>query len=181
MSNNKKEKRISLDEADLGFADEVAAEPGGEEIKKCFSCGTCTSGCPVNIASPEYNPRKILRLVITGQRDTVLQSDFIWHCSTCYTCHERCPQGVHLPSVMTALRNIAAREGYLPAGYARQSELILDQGRLYEIDDFDNKKRGKAGLPGIVTDSSLVAQIKQSIEREDAASEDMECSEENNS
>jgi len=32
---------------DPTLADEVAQEPGGEGIRKCFACGTCTAGCPV--------------------------------------------------------------------------------------------------------------------------------------
>ena len=36
----------------------IASEPGGENIKKCFSCGTCTAGCPVREVTDRYNPRK---------------------------------------------------------------------------------------------------------------------------
>ena len=120
--------KINLDTADHQFADEVAHEPGGENIRNCFACGTCTAGCPVRQVSDHYNPRLIIRLVLMGQRETVLHSDFIWHCSTCYTCDERCPQGVHIPDIMTALRNIAAREGYVPAGYEKQRELLMEHG-----------------------------------------------------
>jgi heterodisulfide reductase subunit C len=88
-------------------------------------------------------------MVLLGLREEVLKSEFIWLCSTCYTCQERCPQNVKITDIMTALRNIAARNGILPDAYAQQRELILNMGRLYEIDDFDNKKRAKAGLPAI--------------------------------
>jgi len=35
----------------------------------------------------------------------------VWVCATCYTCQERCPQGVRIADVMRALKNIAVRLG----------------------------------------------------------------------
>jgi heterodisulfide reductase subunit C len=131
------------------FTDQVAREPGGEEIRKCFACGTCSAGCPIRRIDGRYNPRKIIRMILLGMKKKVLESDFIWLCSSCYTCQERCPQGVKITDLMTAVRNIASREGFEPAGIAKQSELIKSQGRLYSLDEFDDKKRKKAGLPSL--------------------------------
>jgi heterodisulfide reductase subunit C len=50
---------------------------------------------------------------------------------------------------MTALKNIAAREGYIHSSFKEQARLISMFGRLYEVEDFDNKKREKLGLPPI--------------------------------
>ncbi len=38
---------IDASQMDPTFADQIAAEPGGEHIRRCFSCGTCTASCPV--------------------------------------------------------------------------------------------------------------------------------------
>ncbi len=145
----KKPLVVDLDQADAGFRDEVAREPGGEGILKCYACGTCTAGCPVRDVSEEYNPRRIIHQVLLGMREDVLDSEFIWYCSTCFTCQERCPQGVKITDIMTALKNMAARSGKTPKAYDMQRNLILEMGRLYELDDFDNKKRGKINLPAI--------------------------------
>jgi heterodisulfide reductase subunit C len=134
---------------DPNFKYEVAAEMGGTNITRCFACGTCTAGCPVREIDDKYNPRKIIRMVILGMREKVLKSDFIWLCSTCYTCYDRCPQDVQLTAVMTALKNIAAREGYIHPAFKEQARLVSTFGRLYEVEDFDNKKREKLGLPPI--------------------------------
>lgn len=134
---------------DPKFKHEVAAELGGENIKHCFSCGTCTVGCPVRLLDEKYNPRKIIRMVLLGMRDQVLQSDFIWLCSMCYTCYDRCPQNVRLTDIMTALKNIAVREGYVHPSFREQARLISSFGRLYEVEDFDNKRRDKLGLPPV--------------------------------
>ncbi len=140
---------IDSNELDPNFKYEVAAEPGGQHISRCFACGTCTAGCPVREIDDKYNPRKIIRMVLLGMRDKVLKSDFIWLCSTCYTCFDRCPQGVQLTAIMTALKNIAAREGYIHPSFKEQARLVGEFGRLYEIEDFDNKKREKLGLPPV--------------------------------
>ena len=140
---------IDSKKLDPNFKYEVAKELGGENITKCFACGTCTAGCPVREIEEKYNPRKIMRMVILGMREEVLTSDFIWLCSTCYTCYDRCPQQVHLTSIMTALRNIAAREGHIHPAFREQARLIGTFGRLYEVEDFDNKKREKMCLPPV--------------------------------
>ncbi|KAA0005284.1 MAG: heterodisulfide reductase [Thermoplasmata archaeon] len=140
---------IDSNELDPNFKYEVAAEPGGQHISRCFACGTCTAGCPVREIDDKYNPRKIIRMVLLGMRDKVLKSDFIWLCSTCYTCFDRCPQGVQLTAIMTALKNIAAREGYIHPSFKEQARLVSKFGRLYEVEDFDNKKREKLGLPPV--------------------------------
>lgn len=140
---------IDSKELDPNFKHEVAAEVGGANISRCFACGTCTAGCPVREIDDKYNPRKIIRMVILGMREQVLKSDFIWLCSTCFTCYDRCPQDVQLTAIMTALKNIAAREGYIHPAFKEQARLIHTFGRLYEVEDFDNKKREKLGLPPI--------------------------------
>jgi heterodisulfide reductase subunit C len=127
----------------------IAAEPGGKNIKKCFSCGTCTAGCPVREVTDRYNPRKIIRMALLGMKREVLSSPFIWLCSSCYTCFERCPQDVRIPELMNAIKNIAVREGHLPPAMKTQIDLLSSFGRLLEITDFENEKRRESGLPGL--------------------------------
>ena len=97
---------------DPNFKYDVAAHPGGEQIKVCFSCGTCTAGCPVTEVDPRYSPRKIIRQILLGQREAVLSSELIWYCETCYACSAYCPQNVKFGDVMRALREMAVAEGY---------------------------------------------------------------------
>ena len=140
---------IRISKEGLRFKDEVLSTPGGEHLLKCYACGTCTASCPVREVDERYNPRRIIRMVLLGLKDEVLRSDFLWLCSTCYTCTERCPQGVHLTSVMRALKNLAVKEGRVHPSFRMQLETIRAQGKLYEIEDFDNKKRERLGLPAL--------------------------------
>jgi heterodisulfide reductase subunit C len=38
-----KEDIINMDEMDFTFAEEIISYPGGENLRKCFACGTCTA------------------------------------------------------------------------------------------------------------------------------------------
>ena len=136
-----------LEKSTSGFASMVMREPGAEGIRSCYACGTCTAGCPVRRVNPAYNPRKLIRMVLLGMRDEILEGKEIWLCSSCYTCQERCPQGIRITDTLIALRNLAVREGHAPSGVSMQAGLIRNQGRLYALDEFDDKKRRKAGLP----------------------------------
>ena len=159
---------IESKKLDPNFRHEVASEMGGANPSLCFACGTCTAGCPVREIEDKYNPRKIIRMVLLGMREEVLKSEFIWLCSTCYTCYDRCPQGVHLTSIMNALKNIAAREGYVHPAFKAQAELVAANGRLYEVEDFDNKKREKMGLPPVKKEFEDVKKLTKELAGEAA-------------
>ncbi|MGB3341041.1 MAG: 4Fe-4S dicluster domain-containing protein [bacterium] len=143
------------------FKYEVAQEPGGEDIKLCFACGICTASCPIREIDEGYNPRRIIRMILLGMKKRVLSSDFIWFCSSCYACTERCPQGVRFTDVMNALKNLAVKQGYIPASFAQQIDILKQLGRLYEIDEFDNKKRVGFGLPKVEKAKGFTKKIMQ--------------------
>jgi heterodisulfide reductase subunit C2 len=145
-------ERIDLRKLDPNFKHRVARELGGEHIKKCFACGVCSARCPIEKIEPEYNPRKIIRMILLGMEEALLTEEFLWHCSTCYTCQESCPQGVNFTEVIFALRNMAVRKGLAPPGMAAAQNLLCNQGRMYEVGDFENEKRQELGLPNIKSD-----------------------------
>jgi len=121
------EQAIVVSDLDLSFCDEVAAQPGGEHIRRCFACGTCAAGCPITEVDPDYNPRKIIRQILFGMRKEVLSSPRIWYCLLCYRCYARCPQKVNFTDVMRALRYLAIK------GRHASSETLR---RIEEVDRF---------------------------------------------
>lgn len=153
------QQEIDVSELDPEFKFEIARAPGTENVMACFACGTCTAGCPVREINAEYNPRRIIRMALLGMRERVLRSEFIWLCSACYTCDERCPQDVKISEVMTVLKNMAVRSGYIHHAFALQVRLLGTQGRLYEIDDFDNRRRERFGLPALRSEGDEIREI----------------------
>ena len=136
-----------MEDLDADFKFEVAEEPGGEHIKRCFACGTCTAVCPVFTVNDQYNPRKIIRMILLGLKEEVLRNDFIWLCSGCYSCYELCPRDVKITRLMAAVKNIAVREGYIPKAMRISVDLLEKFGRLLEVSEFENIVRSKKGMP----------------------------------
>ncbi len=152
-------KTLTEKDLDLKFKYRIMKEKGGERIVRCFSCDTCTLSCPVRLVDEEFNPRRIIRLALLGAKEEVLRSPFIWLCSACYLCSERCPQDVKITDLMTTLRNIALKEGVIPSSLEAQLDLLYQHGRLYEIGEFENKKRLKQSLPALEEKRELTARV----------------------
>jgi heterodisulfide reductase subunit C len=127
--------KITIDKKlDPEFKYEIAARPGGENIKKCFACGTCTAGCPVFQVEHAYNPRKIIHMILLGMREQVLSSKTIWLCSQCYTCSANCPQEVNFSDIMFTLRDMAVKEGYAPESLREQIERVSTAAHEFRRD-----------------------------------------------
>ena len=95
------------------FADQVRAIPGGEHLELCYSCGTCVSKCMIQQkVEPEYNPRRLLRLVMMDMREEAFASPTTWLCSACDLCYPACPQEIHISSVIGAVKQLAVEAGY---------------------------------------------------------------------
>ena len=89
---------------------QAIVEAGGEALKKCYQCGTCTGTCPWTPIT-HFNIRKLVRY---GQLGLDGIEDFMWGCSTCKFCVDRCPRGVEIIDVVTAIRNVYSGGGMLP-------------------------------------------------------------------
>jgi len=121
---NKKNEEIIVNELDPNFREEIASQPGGENIKRCFACGTCAAGCPVTEIDEEYNCRQIIRKILLGMRKEVLSSPIIWLCLVCYRCYARCPQKVNFTDVMRVLRYLSIKGNYVPSQILAKVESI---------------------------------------------------------
>jgi len=95
------------------FADRVRAIPGGEHLELCYSCGTCVSKCMIQQkVEPEYNPRRLLRLVMMGMEEEAFKSPSTWLCSACDLCYPACPQEIYISGVIGAVKQLAVEAGY---------------------------------------------------------------------
>jgi heterodisulfide reductase subunit C len=133
---------------DPHFKHKLLQVPGGETFKFCYQCGTCTATCPVARFTDVFRPNKIIHLAKLGIRN-VVYSDSVWLCVNCYSCTERCPQGVKVADVMRALKNMAVEEGYLPDFSRKFLENILNTGSVYAIPKSRISRRETLGLPSL--------------------------------
>jgi len=109
---------------DFRFKEEVASQPGGENLKRCFACGSCTLSCPVAEVEASYSPRRIIHMILLGLKEEVLSSMAIWYCLSCYRCQVRCPQEVKYPEIMRVLRKLAVEQGYVDPGFVQAVQNI---------------------------------------------------------
>ncbi len=120
------------------FVDEISAIPGGEGIRLCIQCGTCTASCP-SATRWEYTPSWVIAMVRAGMRDEVLSSSSMWHCLSCYFCTVRCPRGVKPTEIFHVLEYLAnqygfkVRQTHTPAMYQGFVSSIRGNGRVHEF------------------------------------------------
>jgi len=115
-------KAVVVSDLKSSFREEIASQPGGENIKRCFTCGTCVAGCPITEVDEDFNCRRIVRQILLGMRDEVLSSPAIWLCLECYRCYARCPQKVNFTDIMRILRYLSIKGNYVPAGKMKDIE-----------------------------------------------------------
>lgn len=97
----------------LTFADDVRAIPGGEHLEMCYACGTCVSKCLIQQKlEPEFNPRRLLRMVMMDMREEAFENPTTWLCSACDLCYPACPQQIHISGVVNAVKQMAVEAGY---------------------------------------------------------------------
>ena len=118
--------------------DEIAALPGGENIHRCWQCGSCTNACTVNAVNPEFNPRYWIYLIRLGMEEELLRDkDIIWQCVSCNKCTYACPRDVVPEAVMKATAHWLELKGHTeksPSTHFDEgfTEQILKTGKIEE-------------------------------------------------
>jgi len=87
---------------------DIIKEEGGEILKLCYQCGTCTAVCPWNKVR-SFIVRRIMHQGRLGLID--FEDEDIWLCATCNNCVKQCPRGVEIIDVMRALRRVVTELG----------------------------------------------------------------------
>ena len=118
--------------------DEIAALPGGENIHRCWQCGSCTNACTVNAVNPEFNPRYWIYLIRLGMEEELLRDkDIIWQCVSCNKCTYACPRDVFPEGVMKATSHWLELKGHTPKSPSTHfdekfSEAVFRTGKIDE-------------------------------------------------
>lgn len=116
---------------------QVSNIPGGQKIKRCLQCGTCTGSCPVS-PTMDITPREVIALFRAGDIESILKSRTIWICASCYACTVRCPVGIKVTDILYALKRLAMENNLFPARFPVHAlsrsfvSLVNYFGRSYE-------------------------------------------------
>jgi quinone-modifying oxidoreductase subunit QmoC len=102
---------------DVKFIESVKAL-GGQDLKKCFQCATCSVACPISPDTKPF-PRKEMIAASWGLKDKLVGNADIWLCHNCGDCTTRCPRGAKPGDVLAAIRAYAISEYATPKALAR--------------------------------------------------------------
>lgn len=148
---------------DSSFTKEVMKMRGGENVLDCFQCGVCNGDCPTRFAM-DFTPMQIVRMVHLGMKEKVFSSSTIWICASCYTCTTRCPRGIDIPVLMSALKNVALREKIpskieaKPKFYRLFADNVKKYGRVREAELF-MKLMKKSDIRGLMHSAILAFRL----------------------
>ncbi|MFH1515630.1 MAG: 4Fe-4S dicluster domain-containing protein [bacterium] len=133
---------------DLKFRDRLAEMIGGELHNLCYQCGSCVADCAAARYSDEFNPRLIVLKTLLGMEDDLIKPDsLIWECTNCFTCFERCPQGVKPIEVIIALKNMMHDRKFSPDAVKSIITSVVETGRTAIVNDTVKRRREELGLP----------------------------------
>lgn len=104
---------------DLEFVKDVI-NSGGDTLKKCYQCSTCTVVCSVTPEDRPF-PRKEMLYAQWGMKDELMSNPDIWLCHQCSDCTAYCPRGAKPGEVLGAVRKMSIKEFSAPSFLANMT------------------------------------------------------------
>jgi quinone-modifying oxidoreductase subunit QmoC len=95
-------------DADLSAVKEIQGI-GGDTVKRCYQCATCSSVCPLAPDEAPF-PRKQMILAQWGFREKLLSDPSVWLCHQCGDCTKYCPRNARPGDVLASLRLLVTKE-----------------------------------------------------------------------
>jgi Fe-S oxidoreductase len=83
--------------------------PGNHPTDMCLACGTCSAGCPIT-GIEGFDPRIIVRKILTGRDRDLIESKLPWLCTMCGKCEHACPMGINIVHIVRTIRGMVDRE-----------------------------------------------------------------------
>ncbi|MBN1626483.1 MAG: 4Fe-4S dicluster domain-containing protein [Deltaproteobacteria bacterium] len=94
-------------------------------INLCWTCQSCTTECPVNLATNRLNPMKIVRMANFGLIDELISDPSIWYCQSCNRCIQVCPMTVKPVHVINYIRELILQKNLISRDTYQQFNDLL--------------------------------------------------------
>ena len=158
---------ITLTQERITATVKIITEYGGTGIFKCVQCGACSAVCPSIKAGFPILCRVLIKKLLIGQLEEIIEEPSSWACQACCRCSEVCPQGVKPQEVVFAFRRFQANE--LAISTASTTSLIdfHATGHAAHTSTYE-ELRTKVGLPAkpptTVSDEKSLKELQDILE-----------------
>ena len=153
---------MKIEQEKINEAVETIMEYGGTGILNCVQCGACSAVCPGVKAGFPLLCRNLIRHLLNGELEEIIEDPSSWGCQACNRCTEVCPQGVRPQEVVFAFRRYQGNE------MAFSTSSITSQMNLYETGHavFTDARelREQVGLPAQPPTSAYNEKAQQEIQ-----------------
>jgi heterodisulfide reductase subunit C len=128
---------INYSKATSEIKDKVPLRKYKVELDACLACGTCSAGCPIAGMSG-FDPRKMVRMVLMGKTQEIIDSNLPWLCTMCGKCEYACPMGINIAGLTRTLRGAVDRDK-VPKSIQSGIDLCIKSGNNIGLrkDDFE--------------------------------------------
>ena len=144
----------------------------GQNLLACYQCRRCAAGCPVG-EETGVTPDRLIRMIIFGEREEVLNNLLIWKCVACYTCGTRCPNNIQTARINETLKQISKEAHIKPllpkvstfhAAFLRSASHFgrfneLEFIGLYEIQNAKRELRHGGGWKAVAAEMKNQAKL----------------------
>ena len=103
----------------------------------CFTCGECSSACPIICERSVFDPRVLFRMINLGMVDELMRSPSIWLCIDCGRCTNSCSQLVDGRQLLNQVKELATHRGVLDVDFnlrVEHANQVIYKYFLNEID-----------------------------------------------
>ena len=84
-------------------------EISGSNPLKCMKCGKCSASCP-SYNEMDIKPHQFVSYVVNNDIESLVNSESLWKCLSCFACIERCPRDVQPGKIIDAARQLVVRQ-----------------------------------------------------------------------
>lgn len=103
----------------------------------CFTCGECSSACPIICERSVFDPRVLFRVINLGMVDELMRSPSIWLCIDCGRCTDSCSQLVDGRQLLNQVKELATNWGLLDADFKLRVEHANQVIYKYYLNEID--------------------------------------------
>jgi len=132
-------------EKEEGKVSEIIIQFGAENLMACMQCGACASICPLARVGFEWFNKKLIKAILVGMKEELLDDPTPWACVACNRCTEVCPRRVSPFEVMFAMRRLMVEEFAIPTLAIEALRALYEYGHAVYMTGREARK--KVGLP----------------------------------